>query len=264
MKTHRLIEEFMLLANETVARHIGRNQQEPIPFVYRVHEKPDQASLDEFFQLLNAMDVAYKPPKKVTPKFFQKFLDDIKTLPVTPIIQDAMLKAMQKAKYTTHNAGHFGLAYRYYTHFTSPIRRYPDLMVHRLLKRHLSGQTYAGDKQSLEEKCQKSTQREIRAQNAERASVKLKQLEYIAFHLGEEYRGIIARIVSFGIFVRIPELLIDGLIHVTSLNDYYLFDEKKMCLTGRSTGKSYRLGESVTVTVSRVDRDQNLIDFELV
>ena len=271
LDTHRLVEEFMLLANETVACHVGvklsQERGDKVPFIYRVHEKPDAVSIDGLLLLAAAFGITMKKPKRITPKYFQRFSEQLSTHPASPVLQEAMLRTMMKAKYTTENAGHFGLAYKHYTHFTSPIRRYPDLMVHRLLKKYFNA-TKEGfpnlDGKKLEETCKKNSEQEIRAQDAERASIKMKQLEYLERHVGDVFDGVISRIVSFGIFVQISELLIDGLVHVTSLaDDYYILDEKNYMLVGQYQNKKYKLGDKVKVQVSRISRNERLVDFIL-
>jgi ribonuclease R len=264
--TNRMIEEFMLLANETVAKHIGKNllPKENVPFVYRVHEKPDVLSVEGLVAVANAFGINISMPKKITPFFFQKLANQVKNHNYAPILQSSMLRAMTKAKYKTDNAGHFGLAYNYYTHFTSPIRRFPDLMVHRVLKRYEKGERNFITQDSLEKICAQSTENEIKAQEAERATIKLKQVEFMERHLGETFDGYISRIVQFGLFVQLPEFLIDGLIHVSSLDDdYYIYDEKTYTLVGSHRNKKYRLGDKVKVQVAKVDRNERIIDFVL-
>jgi ribonuclease R len=271
MDSNRLVEEFMLLANETVAHHVGVKMAQQyvttFPFVYRIHEKPDALSVKELVQLAAAFKIQVKPPQRITPKYFQKLSLEFQQHPATTILEGALLRSMAKARYSTDNVGHFGLAYKHYTHFTSPIRRYPDLIVHRLLKKYGDNDNPAANRptpKSLEEICKKSTEREIRAQEAERASIKMKQVEYMERHLGETFRGIISRIVPFGIFVELPEFLLDGLVHISDLqDDYYLFDEKQYSLKGRHHGKVYRLGDKLKIKVSRVNRNERLIDFVL-
>jgi len=267
--SHRLIEEFMLLANETVAQHVGQVLSEKagasIPFVYRIHEKPDAASMTDLVNVANGFGVPVAQPKRVTPKFFQKLSTQFQASPASAILEDALLRAMMKAKYSTQNEGHFGLAYKYYTHFTSPIRRYPDLIVHRLLKEYSQHPENPSVKEeTLSEVCVKANESEVRAQEAERATVKLKQVEYLERHIGDTFEGIISRIVAFGLFVKIPEFLVDGLVHVSTLQgDYYIYDESKYSLIGQYSGKKYRLGDPVKVQIVRVDRNERLIDFEL-
>ncbi len=271
LATNQMIEEFMLLANETVARHVGlkmasKPDQAP-PFVYRVHEKPDAQSVTDLLHLARAFGLELPPPKRITPKYFQHLADIFLAHPASTVLQDALLRTMMKAKYDTKNIGHFGLAYKYYTHFTSPIRRYPDLVVHRLLKKYLKGglsEKEMPGEEALSEICQKATDREIKAQDAERATIKLKQVEYMERHLGDVFEGFISRIVPFGIFVHIPEKLVDGLVHVSNLlDDYYVYNEENYSLYGQYSGKVYKLGDKVRVQVSRVSRNERLIDFVL-
>ncbi|MBN2356245.1 ribonuclease R [candidate division KSB1 bacterium] len=270
LDTHRLIEEFMLLANETVARHVGEltsgEAESAHFFVYRVHEKPDRDGIGNLLLLSKTFGFNFEPPKRITPGYFQRISKAFSQHPSSAVLQDALLRTMMKAKYTTENIGHFGLAYKFYTHFTSPIRRYPDLMVHRLLKAYSqeqNGQPYT--KNELEEKCKQASQAEVRAQEAERASVKMKQIEFMERHLGDIFDGTICRIVPFGIFVHLPEFLLDGLVHISDLrDDYYLFEEDQHRLVGQYTGNRYKLGEKVRIRVSRVDRNERLIDFILI
>jgi len=173
-----------------------------------------------------------------------------------------------KAKYSTKNVGHFGLAFKYYTHFTSPIRRYPDLAVHRLLKEYQDGYDFQNAKQKekkLTNICNVASEREVVALEAERESIKLKQVEYMQRHLGDEFEGIISGVVHFGIFVEITDLLVEGLVHISDLeDDYYIHDEKNYQLIGQAKNKTYRLGDKVKVKVVRVDEDERIVDFILV
>ncbi len=269
--SHRLIEEFMLLANRVVAQYIGitlsKQVNQTLPFVYRIHEKPDSVKIQNFIEFVNALGYEFSAAKSTRPKAIQTFLAGIEKEQDRKLINQILLRSLMKAKYTTQNVGHFGLAFKYYTHFTSPIRRYPDLMVHRLLKAYLKS-PHADNVdfklKMLEQQCKHATEREIKAMEAERASVKLKQVEFIEKFIGETFDGIISGVVTFGIFVEIPQYFIDGLIHVNDLEpDFYVLDEKKYCLTGQSTGKIYRLGDPVQVKVARVNKDEKLIDFTL-
>lgn len=269
--SHRLVEEFMLLANRVVAQFIGitlsKKINQTLPFVYRIHEKPDTEKIRNFIEFANALGYEFSEAKSKRPKAIQTFLAGIEKDHDRKLINQILLRSLMKAKYTTQNVGHFGLAFKYYTHFTSPIRRYPDLMVHRLLKIYLNSPRLDNldfKIKMLEEQCKNATDREIKAMEAERASVKLKQVEFIEKFIGETFDGIISGVVTFGIFVEIPQYLIDGLIHVNDLEpDFYVLDEKKYCLIGQNMGKVYRLGDPVQVKVARVNKDEKLIDFTL-
>jgi ribonuclease R len=268
LNSHRLIEEFMLLANQTVARHVGQvlteklNQE--VPFVYRIHEKPDRADVKELLALAQVFGIPAAAPTRLTPQYFQKLSQQFLQHPAATVLQDSLIRTMAKAKYSTENVGHFGLAYKYYTHFTSPIRRYPDLMVHRLLHAITNDASPAISRTQLESLCRLSSDNEVRAQEAERASIKMKQLEFLEAHIGEIFSGFISRIVGFGFFVTLPEFLIDGLVHVSELkDDYYVFDPKKMRLTGERRGGIYNLGDRVRVQISRIERNERLVDFVL-
>lgn len=268
LDAHRLVEEFMLLANETVARHVGvvlrDKAMTELPFVYRIHEQPDRESINELVLLAKAFGIETKAPQRITPRFFQNLAVKFQKHPSSSVLQAQLLRTMMKAQYSPNNIGHFGLAYRYYTHFTSPIRRYPDLIVHRLLKKyaHKGFETNVPSLKYIDAVCKKSTENEIRAQGAERDSVKLKQVQYLERHLNEEFDGVIVRIVNFGFFVELPDLLVDGLVHVNSLaDDYYIIDEKNYRLYGEHSGKEYKLGQEIRVRLSRVDRNENLVDF---
>jgi ribonuclease R len=268
LAAHRLVEEFMLLANETVARHVGVVLKEKldseIPFVYRIHEQPDRDSVDELVKMANAFGIEAISPPKIMPRYFSTLATEFQKHATASVLQSQLLRTMMKAQYSPNNIGHFGLAYRSYTHFTSPIRRYPDLTVHRLLKQysHKGFMSALPSLKDIEDLCKKCTENEIRAQSAERDSVKLKQVQYLERHLNEEFDGVIVRIVNFGFFVELPELLVDGLVHVNSLDDdYYIIDDKNYRLYGEHSGREYKLGQSIRVRLSRVDRNENLVDF---
>jgi ribonuclease R len=268
--SHRLIEEFMLLANQTVTEHIDKklaqNKQKP-PFIYRIHEEPDPEKMADFKKFVKALGHPIDPNRRVTPKLLREYLKGLAGSPEENIIEDLMLRSLMKAKYSIKNAGHFGLAFRSYTHFTSPIRRYPDLMVHRLLKDYLVDfdlNEVNTRRKNLEHIAKVSSEREIVAQEAERESVKMKKVEYMQRHLGEEFSGIISGVVSFGIFVELDDLMVEGLVHMSDLaDDYYIHDEKSYKLTGTNTGNTYRLGDAVRVRVVRVDTDERIVDFIL-
>lgn len=269
--SHRLVEEFMLLANETVTRHVavemaGRGRVPP--FIYRIHEEPAQEKMDDFRKFVKVLGFNLDPNKKVTAKLLGDFLKDIAGKPEEALIEDLMLRSLMKAKYSTQNLGHFGLAFKYYTHFTSPIRRYPDLAVHRLLKEYQNGFDFEQAKQKeqrLEKIANTASEREVVALEAERESIKMKQVEYMQRHLGDEFDGIISGVVPFGIFVEITDLLVEGLVHISDLeDDYYIHDDKNYQLIGQSKNRAYRLGDKVRVKVVRVDEDERIVDFVLV
>lgn len=267
LESHRLIEAFMLLANRAVAEKIKIAEVEKnrkLPFVYRIHEKPSGKKLDTFLLLMKTLGYSVSP-KKITPKKIQTILHQAKDTPHQVLIEDVALRAMMKAQYSTKNMGHFGLAFPCYTHFTSPIRRYPDLMVHRLLKHYLATDFQPPqNKSELTKTCFVATDREIQAQEAEWESIKAKQIEFMAGKIGESYSGIISGVTTFGVFVEIPEYKVEGLIHINALeDDYYELDERHFRLIGRRFGKCYQIGMSVHVTVSRVLRDGRKLDFIL-
>ena len=272
LDSHRLVEEFMLLANQTVALnyHGGKDDgaEENHPFVYRIHEKPNREKLNDFSIYVGALGYEFNPKKSVRPKALQSFLNGVEDDIERRFINQVMLRTLMKARYSTDNLGHFGLAFKHYTHFTSPIRRYPDLVVHRMLKQYQNSKTINNapkTKTELEKICKQATEREIKALEAERESIKLKQVEFIATKLGQTYEGVISGVVAFGLFIEISKFLIEGLIHVRDLgSDYFIFNEKRFCLTGQSTGKIYRLGDPVTVQVARVNTEKKIVDFVLV
>jgi ribonuclease R len=266
LESHRLIEAFMLLANRTVAEHIQRLRRETggkYAFVYRIHEKPEGKKLDEFVRFIRVLGYAFDVGKKVTPKKFQGLLKQVKGTRHEIIVEDVALRTMMKAMYSTRNVGHFGLAFKHYTHFTSPVRRYPDLMVHRLLKAYSQGESrFPEYPVKLSKICEIASEREITAQEAERECIKAKQVEFMAARIGEEFDGVISGVVSFGVFVEIPEYLVEGLIHVRDLDDDdFAHDEGNYCLIGRKKGRVYRLGDPIRVRVDRVWREMRKIDF---
>lgn len=269
LQSHRLIEAFMLLANRTVTEHVLWLKQKyhmKLPFVFRIHEKPSRDKLSDFSRFVSALGYPFRVGKKVTSKKFQIFLESIRDTAHAVVIEDVALRTMMKAQYATDNVGHFGLGFSHYTHFTSPIRRYPDLVVHRLLKAYQSDPpSLLSFLPSLSEICKIATEREILAQEAERESVKAKQVEFMEQFLGEEFDGIISGVTGFGIFVEIPEYLIEGLVHISDLaGDYYVYDPLHYRLVGRHSGFVYRLGDPVRVKVARVLKNARKIDFVLV
>ncbi|MBO5636444.1 MAG: ribonuclease R [Acidaminococcaceae bacterium] len=260
-----IIEEFMLAANETVARHLTMMQW---PCVYRVHETPAEDKMEGLAKLLQSFNVKLRISKNgmVRPKDVQDALAEMKERPEERLVNTVALRCMRQAVYQTENIGHFGLAAEYYCHFTSPIRRYPDLLVHRLLHawlkdpdltRHLP----ALAAESLEGMAEHSSAQERNAAEAERETVDLKKAEYMLGHIGEPFEGVISGVASFGMFVELPNG-VEGLVHMSSLtDDYYEFVEDRYCLTGTHTGNTYRLGDTVEIEVLQVNMEDRSIDF---
>lgn len=264
---NKLVEEFMLLANKTVAATIGNvPKKKAKAFVYRVHDQPDPGKLADFANL--SRNFGYKVKSQGSAKevnrSINKMLREVKGHGEENLLSTLAIRSMAKAVYTTNNIGHYGLAFDYYTHFTSPIRRYPDMMVHRLLARYLAGGRSV-NLAKLEEQCKHSSDMEQLAANAERASIKYKQVEFMADHLGQVYDGVISGVTEWGLYVEIEENKCEGLVPVRDLaDDYYDFDEKNYSLVGRRNNTRYRLGDSVRVKVARTNLERKQLDFVLV
>jgi ribonuclease R len=259
LMAHRLIEEFMILANETVARHAGSR-----PFVYRVHEHPDRERIRQLIAYVRAFGYRISSQEGlIAPQELNRLLSEARGRPEEPVITENALRAMAKARYAPGNIGHFGLASRHYTHFTSPIRRYPDLMVHRLLRGMAAGDGPA-DPDDLKAQCDHCSDRERAADDAQRDSVKLKQVQYMQQHVGDRFTGVVSGVARFGVFVELDSILVEGLIHVRDLaDDYYEYDEAAFSLVGRSTGRRFRLGDPLTVVVAAASEESRTIDFVL-
>jgi len=270
LDAHRLIEECMLLANQTVARHVGAQKKETDvkPFLYRVHDLPDPVKLQELAGFVRQFGFSLEARNGVPSRELQKLLDKVEGSEVENVINEVALRCMAKAVYATKNIGHYGLAFTHYTHFTSPIRRYPDLVVHRLLEEYgspVTGTRLEEIRRQLPEVARQSSERERHAADAERASVKVMQVEYMKRHVGDEFAGVVTGVTNFGIFVEINDLLVEGMIPVRELSDdYYVFDEKHYSLRGRSRGKVYRLGDPLRIQVLSVNSEGRRIDFSIV
>ena len=264
---NKLIEEFMLLANKTVATHIGKpdKKQKAKTFIYRVHDVPDINKLQNFAQFISKFGYKLKTTGKLTAVSgaINKLLDDAQGKKEQNLIETLAVRSMAKAIYTTENIGHYGLAFDYYSHFTSPIRRYPDMMAHRLLERYLSGGKNV-NAQEYEELCKHSSDMEQLAANAERASVKYKQVEFMAQYVGVVFDGVISGITEWGIYVELIENKCEGMIPIRDLDDdYYIFDDKNYCLVGRRYNKKYQLGDEITIRVAKANLDKKQLDFVL-
>ena len=264
-ESHNLIEELMLLANQIVAGHVKpKKNQLGTPFVYRVHDTPDKEKVTEFARFVKSLGFHFDPSAANKSKQFQILLDEIKGTEEEAVVNEIAIRSMAKAIYTTENIGHYGLGFKYYTHFTSPIRRFPDLIVHKLIHHYIDKEGKNLSLEELEEICDHSSAKERSAISAERESVKLKQIEYLKSKIGEEFHGVISGIMHFGIFVELSTTLAEGLIKFRDLDDdYYSFDEKNYCITGRRTKKRYRLGDKINVRLIRVDQEKREVDFIL-
>jgi ribonuclease R len=270
LDAHRLVEEFMLLANRVVAKHIGfsKNEELPKPFLYRVHDTPDPDRIRELSLFVAKFGFKLNLDGGVSSKELQKLIEQVKGTEVENVINDVALRSMAKAIYSEHNIGHYGLAFEYYSHFTSPIRRYPDLIVHRMLKQYQNGITLQ-EREAIRKRlpfiAKQSSAMERLAMEAERAAIKVVQVEYMKRHIGDEFAAVISGVTTYGIFVELNDVLVEGLVRVRDMDDdYYTFDEKQYALKGKRTGKQYRLGDTVHVKVIRVNPEQRQIDFLLI
>lgn len=261
----RLIESFMLAANETVAEHFNRQK---LPFIYRIHEQPKEEKMQRFFDFAAALGILVKGTKNtITPKDLQKVIQEVEEKPEAAVINTMLLRSMQQARYSEDNYGHYGLAAEYYTHFTSPIRRYPDLIVHRLIRTYSQDQSDATKEkwaEALPEIADHSSKMERRSVEAEREVDSMKKAEYMADKIGEEFDGIISSVTKFGIFIELPNT-VEGMIHVNELKqDYFHFVENQLALVGERTRQTFKIGQKVRIKVVKSDPETREIDFELL
>ncbi|MBE6065758.1 ribonuclease R [Clostridium cochlearium] len=262
---NRIIEEFMLVCNETIAEYMFWAN---IPFVYRIHEEPDSEKLQHFNEFVYNLGYSIKYSKEIHPKALQEVVEKVKGKKEETVINTLLLRSLKQAKYSPECVGHFGLAARYYCHFTSPIRRYPDLIIHRIIKEYIKGRTTEKRIKKLEGEVAyasvQSSEMERLAEEAEREVDDLKKAEYMSERIGEVYDGIISSVTAFGLFVELPNT-VEGLVHIsTLLDDYYVYDERGLRLIGEKTKKIYRLGDEVKIKVDKVDLDSYEVYFALI
>ena len=268
-ESHQLIEEFMLLANRTVAEKIGAKKpgNTPKTFVYRIHDEPNPEKLSMLSKFVSKLGYKMRSAsgRTTSASALNGLLKDVHGSKEQNVIEQISLRAMQKARYSTGNIGHYGLAFRYYTHFTSPIRRYPDLLVHRLLHRYLTLNARTVSQSKYEDLCEHCSAQEQVAANAERASIKYKQVEFMSEHIGEEYDAVISGVTEWGIYAEINENKCEGMIPMRTLqDDYYEFDEANYCIIGRRRHRKFTIGDAVRIRIVRANLDRKQLDFELV
>lgn len=265
-ESNKLVEEFMLLANKKVAEFIGKTQKnrQAKTFVYRIHDKPDPEKLENFNHFIQKFGYGIQTTSaRAISKSMNKLMDNVKGKNEQNVIETLAIRSMAKAVYSTRNIGHYGLGFQFYSHFTSPIRRYPDIMVHRLLDRYLNDGRSA-NAQKYEDMCQHSSEMESRASSAERSSIKYKQVEFMKDKIGEIFPGVISGITDWGIYVEL-ENKCEGMVPIRDLgDDFYIFDEKNYCLVGKHSNKKYQLGEEVKVEIMRANLERKQLDFKLV
>ena len=258
----RMIESFMLIANETVAEHFTRLK---LPFIYRIHEDPKTEKIQKFIDYASSFGIQiYGTASDMSQEALQEIMRKVEGEPYADVLSMMLLRSMQQARYSEHNHGHYGLAAEYYTHFTSPIRRYPDLMVHRMVREYGKSQEVAEHfEQVLPDIASQSSSRERRAIDAEREVEAMKKAEYMEDYVGEEYDAVVSSVVKFGLFVELPNT-VEGLIHITNLPEYYHFNERDLTLRGEKSGVTFRVGQQIRIKVERADKMTGEIDFSYI
>lgn len=257
----RMIESFMLAANETVAEHFSKRK---LPFIYRIHEEPKAEKLQKFLDYASIFGIhIHGTANKITQQALQEFMAKVENKPGADVLNMMLLRSMQQARYSEHNHGHYGLAAEYYTHFTSPIRRYPDLLVHRMIREYtqVTDEKIEHFRQVIPELATSSSTLERRAIDAERVVEAMKKAEYMEEYVGEEFEGVVSSVVKFGLFIELPNT-IEGLIHITTLPEFYNYNERTMTLQGEKSGKVFRVGQQIKIKLVRADKETGDIDFE--
>lgn len=257
----RMIESFMLAANETVAEHFSKRK---LPFIYRIHEEPKAEKLQKFLDYASIFGIhIHGTANKITQQALQEFMVKVENKPGADVLNMMLLRSMQQARYSEHNHGHYGLAAEYYTHFTSPIRRYPDLLVHRMIREYtqVTDEKIEHFRQVIPELATSSSTLERRAIDAERVVEAMKKAEYMEEYVGEEFEGVVSSVVKFGLFIELPNT-IEGLIHITTLPEFYNYNERTMTLQGEKSGKVFRVGQPIQIKLVRADKETGDIDFE--
>ena len=267
LESHRLVEEFMLLANREVSKKVVLKRKKKDEFIFRIHDEPSADDMNRFVSIIRRFKLFKNIPLKIKPKDFQYILEKVESSPYHDLIEKLALRTMSKAIYSIHNRGHFGLAFKTYTHFTSPIRRYSDILVHRYLKKHLLRDKFLKgiSREKASSVAKYITDSEIKSIDAEREYVKLKQIRWIAQHIGEKFNAIISGVITSGLFAELMDNMVEGYVSIESLrNDSYYFDDHEMAIVGRKYKEIYRLGSKIEIQVRSVNIEKRRADFNLV